>query len=767
MRRLSCLLAVLLVGWAVPVRARSLGAIEAELGQLESSLEQYIRALRLPRARTERDVVRRYLDGLVLFRMGDYDKAASVFVDIVTNYKQSRVAPQAEFYLAECLFRRREYHSAARHYRAVVDRGPGVENYQRALQRLLEIAFRKGRSENVYSLIQKVQAVPKAQRDPAMEYVLGKYFYFRGLLDRAAEVFRSLDSASLYGLRGRYFLGVIAVRKKQRDKAESIFKALVADLRSRLERRQGPVKLLRRLKDLTVLALARLYYTKDDPDAAIALYRTISRRSPYFEEALHELAWAYLRAWEFYRAINTLELLVILSPNSRYVTESKLMIGNLRVVARDYESAKKLFRSAARRFRPIYLKLRALRRRRLPPEQYVAVLTKRHQRALDVDLDVPREVVSEVESEPQVRKALALVGDLDEIKAGIRECEALWSRVARRLHSPARVVAFPEVAKGRLLAASVGIRLANAQRELSDMLAKKVLSSATGAERAELEEIRRKKERLASLVEAMPRSASDLRKRAAAIRKLYSERETEAHKLAVAIDGLEAMLVAVANYFESTRAKQKLAPEVVRRKIRALGREIASLRRRLRAIQAEIDDGKSSAGLDEETLGAEKRIRREYDALLTREQAILEAVLSRLSADRRLEAERILAVMRRARRVASLLADYNRRLDSLLAFKLGEAERVLAEEKANIERYKRLVQTYGPEAKDVLGAVAQAGFQRAADSIRQLLLRADVGILDVAWALKSDRSEDWAAFVRREAKRLQDLDKRFQEVRAQ
>ncbi len=67
----------------------------------------------------------------------------------------------------------------------------------------------------------------------------------------------------------------------------------------------------------------------------------------------------------------------------------------------------------------------------------------------------------------------------------------------------------------------------------------------------------------------------------------------------------------------------------------------------------------------------------------------------------------------------------------------------------------------------MLGAVAQAGFQEAADSIRQLLLRADVGVLDVSWALKSDRSEDWAAFVRREAKRLQDLDKRFQEVRAQ
>ena len=664
---------LLLVAAALPagrVEARSLGELDGELTQIQAALGQYLRALNVPKATSRRELTKRLLDGIVLFKMGDYDKAATVFTGLVTNHPGSSVAAQARFYLAECLYQRREYHTAARYYQAVVEQGAG-EFYQKALQRLLEIAFRTGRHGGVYLLVQKIQALPASDRDPSMEYVLGKYYYFRGLLDRADGVFSSMPSTGAYGLRARYFHGVIQVRRKHYKQAEAVFKELMRKLEPLARGRSAMARKMRELKDLSMLALARLYYSQDKPDQAIALYRTISRRSPFFEEALHELSWAYLRAWEFYRAIHTLQLLVLLSPNSRYVAESKIMMANLKVVAREYDEARKLFRQTARTYRPIYLKLRALARRRVGPEKYLQALLASGPRVLDVDFDLPRRVVRELRKQSQVRKALAMLSDVDEIRAGIRECEKILRRVDARLSSGARASAFPEVAKGRAVAAELDIRLTPIERELTGRLQSELLPPANGAERAELDRIRARKERLGRLIEAMPRSGEAFRARVAKMRRLYEEKEAEIHKLSIAIDALGAVLAAIKNYYESTRARQKL-PE------------------------------------------------------------------------------------------ASVMA----KVEALLAVKLGEARRIVEQERANIERYKQQLAQYAPEARSVAGGVASEGFRTAASVVRELLIKADVGVLDVAWALKSDRSEDWAEQVRRKAKRLMDLDKRFQEVRA-
>ena len=60
---------------------------------------------------------------------------------------------------------------------------------------------------------------------------------------------------------------------------------------------------MRHLYDLYILALARLHYHKNELDDAITLYKAISRRSKFFDDALYELAWAYLRAREFGRSV--------------------------------------------------------------------------------------------------------------------------------------------------------------------------------------------------------------------------------------------------------------------------------------------------------------------------------------------------------------------------------------------------------------------------------------------------------------------------------
>ncbi len=764
-RRLWGLLLAASTLMAGRAEARSLGELDGELTQLQAALGQYLSALKVPKVTSHRELTRRLLDGEVLFRMGDYDKAATVFTDLVSNHPGTNVAAQAEFYLAECLYHRHEYHTAVRHYQAVVDRGAG-DFYQKALQRLLEIAFRTGRHGGVYLLVQKIQALPASDRDPSMEYVLGKYYYFRGLLNRADQVFSSMAPTGAYGLRARYFKAVIAVRKKRYKEAEGIFRELMKKLAPLSQGRSALARKMRELKDLSMLGLARLLYSQDKPDEAIALYRTISRRSPFFEEALHELSWAYLRAWEFYRAIHTLRLLVLLSPNSRYVAESKIMMGNLKVVARQYDEARSLFRQTARTYRPIYLKLRALARRRVAPEKYLQTLLSSGPAALDVDLDLPKRVVRELRQQSQVRKALAMLSDVDEIKAGIRECEKILHRVNARLSSGARASAFPDVAKGRAVAAELDIRLTQIERDLMAKLRADLLPAASPAERAELESIRARKSRLGKLIEAMPRSGEAFKARIAKMRRLYDAKEAQIHKLSIAIDALGAVLAAIKNYYESTRARQKLPEASVMAKVSTLNRTIEGLRARMTQLRSEVEDAKSSAGVDDVTMREERRVRRDFEALLARERTILSGIEARLGGGTRQDVSQVRRVLARAASVRRLLSQYQAKIEELLAVKLGRARRILDQERVNIVRYKNQLAQYAPQARSVAGGVASEGFRSAASVVREVLIKSDVGVLDVAWALKSDRSEDWADHVRRKAKRLMDLDKRFQEVRA-
>ena len=83
------------------------------------------------------------------------------------------------------------------------------------------------------------------------------------------------------------------------------------------------------------------------------------------------------------------------------------------------------------------------------------------------------------------------------------------------------------------------------------------------------------------------------------------------------------------------------------------------------------------------------------------------------------------------------LDQVNRRIDSYLASKRAEIVRVLTEEKAKLVGYKVHLAKIRPESKVVVGGVAMQNFKKVADKVYQVLVKADVGVLDVVWAIKN------------------------------
>ena len=366
--------------------------------------------------------------------------------------------------------------------------------------------------------------------------------------------------------------------------------------------------------------------------------------------------------------------------------------------------------------------------------------------------------------QPQVRKAMRVLGDIKSIRSVIAQCERMIKRVERRLGKSGKISAFPELARARAHAVEVETKLTKLRAAISQKLQRSVKSALSGQERAQLNRLETRRKKLQKTIEVMPASSEDFDRRVKKIRKLYDSRERKLHKLSVVIQGLQARLTAIKSYYSSTEAMQKLGPEVVNKKIAALKKEINALQAESAAVRASINDGRSSAGIDDETMRQEKRIRAEYKRILEQQKRIIDAAKARMGAGRA-RAQRVESVLRKADAVKANIKVYNDRIDKLLAFKLGRTRRILAEEKANVQQYRELLKGYSPEGRAVAGGVTQKNFKAISKGLYELLVKADVGILDVAWAIKTAQSSKWAKFTRAQGKKIQALEKRFEEVR--
>src|SRR5690606_15200629 len=75
-------------------------------------------------------------------------------------------------------------------------------------------------------------------------------------------------------------------------------------------------------------------------------------------------------------------------------------------------------------------------------------------------------------------------------------------------------------------------------------------------------------------------------------------------------------------------------------------------------------------------------------------------------------------------------------LDRAAGARLQDAIRILVEERANLDRY--LVELRGTKTttKTLVGEVMAAAYEDVVGELANMVMRSEVGLLDVAWAMK-------------------------------
>ena len=751
---LSAVVAALLAPSAV--HAQDLGEVGSQLSVLEgqtAQIGQLAASASNGASRQGPDYQERFADAELLYRLRDYARSAVLFTDIVENYANTPAFPQGLYLLGDALFQAGDRYGARTRFRQVLDHAgePVFRPFvQRALGRLIEIEIALGANDDessrrVEEYFRSLGQIPPSEIEAQTTYTRGKFLFLRGTpdLDGARQAFEAIPAAAPLYPQARYFLGAILTVRQQYPEAIEAFQRV-----SQLEA-DGPDQ--QRVIDLSILAVGRLQVERESFDAAIESYQRIGRNSAYFDRALFEQAWAYIKLGDAIRAERALEILAISAPDSPLIPEGKLLWGNLLLRTGRFQRAQQVFQEVRDQFGPVYQQITQATDR-ANPELYFRELIRSNLQLFDASSFLPAQALAWVRQEGGLDHSMRVISDLNTCRTYVREATDLIDRLNAALHAPSRSHVFQDLGRARQRVWQVLNR--SAQLRESVALA---LDRNADAGNVDLQGVISQRRALAAQIGRMPVDDDGLRRRD---RQADNELQTLSQTLQrnqQRVDGLEAMVVAIERYLADP-AHQSV--QLDRTTLQAeLGQQRASLqqyRDRVTNIRRMIGAARSQIGPGDPRYAHDVEMRAQLRDLVAREVAALRAA-GRLPA----EAEGLIA---RIDRLDQGIEEADGRINTLVDQRIVLITNQVHEEETRVAGYRERLGALEREAEDVVGNLIQQQFRQVRLQFYQIVMRADLGLVDVAWEEREEHNNRARLLAEEQNREISALNDEFSEV---
>ncbi len=767
-RRAASLLAlVLALAHGAAGHAQDLTAVERELTDIAGDAEQ-ARKVPLTRSqlRSATHVEERLADGELFLRLADYVRASVILSDVTDNYPNHRAYPDALFLLGESLFKANDFLGARKRFALVIehaDQTAYAPYVQRSLGRLIEIAIRIRDFTGVDAYFARLSQLPPSQVDAATNYFKAKYFYSLAVRDgedtlgqvdasrleaaraeQARAAFASVGAQSPYHPQARYFMGVLQVLGGKLPDAIASFR-YVAGLTPKTEDH-------RRVVELAKLAVGRINYELDQPEAAIDAYESIPRVSPLFDTALYELAWVYIRMGDSTRAEQALEVLSVAAPESRHIPDGKLLRANLLLRDGLLKQADEVFDEVAKQFEPVRQKLDERLAAHEDALAFFKQLVRDNLEVFDVAAFLPPEAQRWASAEGDMQRAMETLSDLSQCRQLVRETTSLVQRLDAALSVPSPVAVFPDLRPHRERTVVLRNRLALVRERLSavDDAATARLSSA------ELTQLRARRRDLERSLAAFPVDQEAIDARAMAADTHYVKLAKQLNGLLVELLGMEARATATERYLDA--AKRNDPPsETVRTELVAQRAAIADYRRRVDELSALIGTARLQVGVGDHAFVVESGLREEHTALVAKERALLASLGARPDA-------RVDGAFQRVAAIEAVLDAHDAAVDAVVAERIREMRVVIDEERIKLDGYRARMVELETRSEDTVGGIALANYQAVRERFYQLVMRADVGSVDVGWAVREEHRLRGEQLTRERLRVLKALEDEYREI---
>lgn len=756
--------------------AQDLETIGEDLGRLETQsrtlVNQQVR--RENSANSPTHVEERLTDGELFYRLQDYIRASIIFTDIVDNYPQHPAFPDSLFLLADSLFRAGDQLGARTRFRQLIDHADESQfrpYAQRALGRLIEIAIHTRDFDGVESYFARLSRLPPGEVEAATAYFRAKYLYNRAVptdeimrearsdaaapqinqsvLDEARVAFEAVQERSPYYPQSRYFVGVIYTLKQQYPQAIDAFRRVLRAPATTPEHQQ--------VSDLSQLALGRLYYEIDRLEQSVAAYQSVPRTSAMFDVALYEIAWVYIRMGDSTRAERALEVLSVAAPESRFIPDGNLLRGNLLLRNGRFDDANTVFREVARQFGPVRRELEEMVRSHDDPRAYFQNLVRENMATFDANAFLPPLATQWARSEGDMDRALGVLSDLSQARTLVRETSSLIDRLNALLLGSNRVSAYADLREQREASVSIRNQLARLRRGILNEEADSVDATP------EMNEVRARRRQLEEFLAAMPTSAEDFDTRNDRLLGRYRMMERDLRNMEIDLMGIDARIVATDRYLSDT-ASQRAGAGANTEGAQAIQSELAnhraaaaSYREQIEQLRRMLERARMQVGVGDARYQRDEHVRGEYEELVAREHQLIVAAGSSVAQT----GGRLLA---RIDAVETALDAKDATIDSVVEERTAALRAQIQTESRNVEGYRTQIAALEGETVEVVGGVTFANFSRVRQRFYDLVLRADVGRIDVAWAVREEHRSRVENLTRERARQLRVLDDEFREI---
>lgn len=758
-------LAVLMGLWAGLSAAHAatpedLDAIDRDLRGLEEQLERmrgrYINPLIISE---ERRFDHRFERAQFLYRYGDYVHAAILFSDLM-EFPGAEARP--EFYdllwfFGDSLAHNGNYMSARIYLDRVVKSGSSGRHFGKAVVRLIQISVEQQRFEEAESYYAMMSRDAGAPGWDMIQYAYAKSLHKQGQLDRALRTFQQINPQSSRMPYATYFMGAILVEQGRIGEALDVFTALFNELS------QEPDEELKTLRELTTLAIARVLFEQGNYNEALSLYRTTSVNSPYFDQAYYEVAWIHIQREQYAEASNTLDILLLAMPDSVYSPDSQVLKGNINLLEGRFDEARTSFQLVINRYAGVVDTLDDLLSR---SEGKSAESIQ--QMLFGENTTLPPVALAWLSLEEDVAAALALSASLDKGTQDTEESHRIIASLRMHLTQESKAKLFPALREGREQAEQVESGLTEVRRRLVNMEARVVGDRIPEAERSEMHSLQRRRRDMEMVYDRVPKTTEERRAQRERQLATMERMERDVHQLTLQIKGMEEMVATIMSRHERARGDARMSQRFLAQveaevtEIRAL---IAEMNRELRALQQQVALGAERVKIGDDTRAADGRVRQGLEAAMAAEKVFMERLRNRLGQEELQTFDRLEAYKRRADRLESNVEVFFHDLESLVAARVEDFMAQVEREEALLLGYSGQLTLLRSETEELAATIAYQNVQVVRDRFYALYLKANVGLIDIAWERRQRVRDRIDVLLEQRAEEHRQLNESFEGVR--
>jgi hypothetical protein len=369
-----------------------------------------------------------------------------------------------------------------------------------------------------------------------------------------------------------------------------------------------------------------------------------------------------------------------------------------------------------------------------------------------------------VKAEPDVARMMVLASDMGDMQRDLAESQKLLDRIQHVMNGKGRVGIFPDLASHRTKSTEIMNQLVGTRQKFAVKIRQMIEPLLSPEDKRQLDQLGMERDGLEKQLSGMPTTDEGVLAHERTMKEQFADIDKQASELNVQIQAMEAELVAIENYYRVSRSEQKIRPEDIRGPVhdmRATIEELRGMHDKLReAIADARRDATAAGGIGE----VERETTRKLSDTLQRELAIEKPAIARLTGSDRLLAERMVDLLGRCDAIDGQLRSFDQRVDTQVSNRLELVNQYLAAGKEELASASEKLGSIMEQSKSMGGGLAQAMFTKVADKFYDLVVRSDVGIIDVSWGLKDQKTQAVTRLTNLKSLELKALDEDFRKV---